>query len=66
MTDETQKLLIAAVFSLAAAYFLTHLHETVAIPQGDFNGVAYTYNTVTGKVTTVCRALYCLTPKTEI
>jgi hypothetical protein len=54
MKDETQKLLIAAIFSLAAAYFLTHLHDT-----GATNEYVYTYNTVTGKVTTVCGGLYC-------
>ena len=63
MKDETQKLLIAAIFSLAAAYFFTHLHGAVAVPQGDAIGVAYTYNTVTGKVTTVCGGLYCRNPE---
>jgi len=57
MKDETQKLLIAALFSLAAAYFLTHLHDTVAT-----DGRMYTYNTVTGKVTTICGGIYCQNP----
>lgn len=54
MKDETQKLLIAAIFSLAAAYFLTHFHGAVAA-----NDRVYTYNTVTGKVTTTCFGRYC-------
>lgn len=65
MKDETQKLLIAAVFSLAAAYFLTHLHGVATVPRGNTYGFAYTYNTVTGKVTAVCGGVACFTPEKE-
>ena len=60
MKDETQKLFVAAIFALAAAYFLTHLHGAIA-PHDD-SGVYATYNTVTGKVTTVCGGFDCQNP----
>lgn len=59
MKDETQKLLIAAVFSLAAAYLLTNLHRAVANSNGDRFGQTYIYNTITGEVITVCSTNSC-------
>jgi hypothetical protein len=47
----------AGVAALVLAYFLTNLHRSVA---GQV--YAYTYNTVTGKMVTVCYSVNCSAP----
>ena len=59
MKDETQKLLIAAIFSLATAYLLTNSHRAVANSNGDRFGQVYIYNTITGTVVTFCSTTGC-------
>lgn len=50
--DKDKRLLAAAIFSLAAAYFLTNLHKATAMEVGGEgrNGGVYIHNTVTGSV----------------
>jgi|688.fasta_scaffold192547_3 hypothetical protein len=50
--ENDRRLLAAAIFALAAAYFLTNLHKATAMPvggEGTYGGV-YIHNTVTGSV----------------
>jgi hypothetical protein len=54
--ENDRRLLAAAIFALAAAYFLTNLHKAIPQPvggEGDDGGV-FIYNTVTGNVV-LCR-----------
>lgn len=50
--EKDKRLLAAAIFALAAAYFLTNLHKATAMEMGgDGNaGGVYIHNTVTGSV----------------
>ena len=57
--ENDRRLLAAAIFALAAAYFLTNLHK--ATPQqtaNDVGGGVYIHNTVTGSVK-FCRFYAC-------
>jgi hypothetical protein len=50
--ENDRRLLAAAIFALAAAYFLTNLHKATAMEmggEGSFGGV-YIHNTATGSV----------------
>lgn len=50
--EKDKRLLAAAIFALAAAYFLTNLHKATAMEmggEGEWGGV-YIHNTVTGSV----------------
>jgi hypothetical protein len=50
--ENDKRLLAAAIFALAAAYFLTNLHKATAMEmggEGRYGGV-YIHNTVTGSV----------------
>jgi hypothetical protein len=56
--ENDRRLLAAAIFALAAAYFLTNLQKATPMPvggEGTYGGV-YIHNTVTGNVV-VCYAL---------
>jgi hypothetical protein len=64
--EKDKRLLAAAIFALAAAYFLTNLHKATAMEvggQGSFGGV-YIHNTVTGSVK-YCALDNCTPYKTE-
>jgi len=73
--ENDRRLLAAAIFALAAAYFLTNLHKAIQQPvggEGEDGGV-FIYNTVTGS-TFYCRQgfgrAFCLkarfpTPETK-
>jgi len=52
--DKDKRLLAAAIFALAAAYFLTNLHKATAIEDG-----VYIHNTVTGSVVFCVRPYRC-------
>ncbi len=55
--ENDRRLLAAAIFALAAAYFLTNLYKATPMPvggEGDKGGV-YIHNTVTGNAV-VCYA----------
>ena len=57
--ENDRRLLAAAIFALAAAYFLTNLHKATPQPtggEGSYGGV-YIHNTVTGN------AVYCVGPR---
>jgi hypothetical protein len=62
--ENERRLLAAAIFALAAAYFLTNLHK--ATPQQTANDVVpagvYIHNTITGSVT-YCRGTACAVAK---
>jgi hypothetical protein len=61
MQDTTLRLLAAAIFALAAAYFLTNLHKGV-VTQNEFKyAPIYVYNTVTG-VVKICEYQACRKP----
>ena len=57
--DNDRRLLAAAIFALAAAYFLTNLHKATPMPVGGEGGIGgvYIHNTVTGT------AVYCVGPR---
>jgi hypothetical protein len=46
--EKDKRLLAAAIFALAAAYFLTNLHKPV--PAHDDAGGVYIHNSITGSV----------------
>lgn len=50
--DKDKRLLAAAIFALAAAYFSTNLYKATAMEVGGegTNGGVYIHNTVTGSV----------------
>jgi len=51
--EKDKRLLAAAIFALAAAYFLTNLHKATAMEMGGNNGTyggVYIHNTATGSV----------------
>lgn len=50
--EKDKRLLAAAIFALAAAYFLTNLHKATAMEMGGegMYGGVYIHNTVTGSV----------------
>ncbi len=52
--DNDKRLLAAAIFALAAAYFLTNLHKATPSQTGP---IVFIHNTVTGSVT-ACSAAY--------
>jgi hypothetical protein len=57
--ENDRRLLAAAIFALAAAYFLTNLHKAAPQPvggEGDDGGV-FIYNTVTGN-TVFCKSSF--------
>jgi len=61
--ENDRRLLAAAIFALAAAYFLTNLHK--ATPQqtaSEYGGGVFIHNTVTGKVVW-CHNEVCVIPK---
>jgi hypothetical protein len=63
--DKDKRLLAAAIFALAVAYFLTNLHKATATEmggEGDSGGV-YIHNTVTGSVK-YCALNFCAPPIT--
>jgi hypothetical protein len=64
--EKDKRLLAAAIFALAAAYFLTNLHKATAMEMGGngaYGGV-YIHNTVTGSVK-FCTTDGCTQNKTE-
>jgi hypothetical protein len=64
--EKDTRLLAAAIFALAAAYFLTNLHKATAMEVGGAGiaGGVYIHNTVTGSVK-YCIADDCLLTKTK-
>lgn len=56
--EKDKRLLAAAIFALAAAYFLTNLHKATAMEMGGEGvwGGVYIHNTVTGSVV-FCRGV---------
>ena len=64
--ENDRRLLAAAIFALAAAYFLTNLHKATAMEIGGQGGVGgvYIHNTVTGSVK-YCAFDECAPFKTE-
>ena len=58
--ENDKRLLAAAIFALAAAYFLTHLHKATPQPIGGegIQGGIFIHNTVTGNVK-YCSAINC-------
>ena len=65
--ENDRRLLAAAIFALAAAYFLTNLHKVTpqqAGGEGNRGGV-YIYNSVTGSVTWFCYDRTCYDAEKE-
>jgi hypothetical protein len=59
--ENDRRLLAAAIFALAAAYFLTNLYKATPMPvggEGSLGGV-YIHNTVTGDVVHCYARLRC-------
>lgn len=56
--ENDRRLLAAAIFALAAAYFLTNLHKATPQNPGDgTDGGVFIYNTVTGNAV-YCKSVY--------
>ena len=66
--ENDRRLLAAAIFALAAAYFLTNLHKVTQQLVGGEGGLGgvYIYNSVTGNVTWFCVNDTCYAAKKEI
>jgi hypothetical protein len=60
--EKDTRLLAAAIFALAAAYFLTNLNK--AVPENDTGGV-WIHNTITGSVKW-CHPQGCVIPEPPI
>jgi hypothetical protein len=58
--ENDRRLLAAAIFALAAAYFFTNLQKATPEDAGDGSyGGVYIHNTITGRVT-LCRGSVCV------
>jgi hypothetical protein len=59
--ENDRRLLAAAIFALAAAYFLTNLHKATPAQTGSFP-LVFIHNTVTGSVK-ACATNGCVSPE---